>query len=295
MSILDNRTKTVLVTDAGRGSSIATIRSFGQKGWRVIAADSVRRSPGMRSRYASDSLVYPSPISRAHDFVETLMLATIEEEVDLIIPVTDETILPLVGVRDQFEDICQLAIAPVPSLNKTLDKYETIRLAEQLGVPLPQTRLVRTVEEAHKQAENFAWPIVIKPTVSRKYLKEEGVIEKYSVSYANEMNTLLEQMERLEEHCPVLLQSYCQGAGQGVEILSWQGCLIAAFQHRRLCEYPPSGGASAFRESVSLDPSVATSARPGLGSFSERISNLTRGWSILKSIVAPCFRLGKDK
>jgi len=36
----------VLVTDAGRGSAIAIIRSLGRSGLEVIAADADPRSPG---------------------------------------------------------------------------------------------------------------------------------------------------------------------------------------------------------------------------------------------------------
>ena len=52
---------TVLVTDAGRGSALAIIRSLGRRGYRVIAADCERESGGFRSRYAAETLLYPDP------------------------------------------------------------------------------------------------------------------------------------------------------------------------------------------------------------------------------------------
>jgi NAD(P)-dependent dehydrogenase (short-subunit alcohol dehydrogenase family) len=42
----DNPQKTVLITDAARGSAIAFIRSLGRRGWRVIAADTHARFRG---------------------------------------------------------------------------------------------------------------------------------------------------------------------------------------------------------------------------------------------------------
>jgi hypothetical protein len=51
-----------------------------------------------------------------------------------------------------------------------------------------------------------------------------------------------------------LLQEFCAGEGQGVELLMHEGRPLAAFQHRRLREMPVQGGPSALRESVSLDP-----------------------------------------
>jgi predicted ATP-grasp superfamily ATP-dependent carboligase len=53
-----------------------------------------------------------------------------------------------------------------------------------------------------------------------------------------------------------LLQEYYRGSGQGVELLMHQGRPLAAFQHKRLREVPVNGGASAFRESVPLEPDL---------------------------------------
>jgi hypothetical protein len=96
---------TIMVTDAGLGSAIAIIRSLGRKGWRVIAADSDPRSPGFRSRYAQDQVLYPAPESSPRECIETLLQAATEKGVDLIIPVTDAVILPLSEGRARFESV----------------------------------------------------------------------------------------------------------------------------------------------------------------------------------------------
>jgi len=63
-------------------------------------------------------------------------------------------------------------------------------------------------------------------------------------------------MRRFEDRCSVLLQRYCEGAGHGVEMLLSNGEPLAVFQHKRRREIPVSGGASAYRESVQLDPKL---------------------------------------
>ena len=62
----------VLVTDSGRGSAMAIIRSLGRRGLRVIAADSSPRSAGFRSRYVSDTVVYPRPEDHSGEVVDVL-------------------------------------------------------------------------------------------------------------------------------------------------------------------------------------------------------------------------------
>jgi predicted ATP-grasp superfamily ATP-dependent carboligase len=246
---------TILVTDAGRGSAIAFIRSLGRRGWRVIAADSDPRSPGFRSRYVQEQLVYPTPEAEPRQLVTTLLATARDRGVDLIIPITDAVILPLSEAREQFRDVCRLALPETTALEVVTNKLKTLELAERVKVPVPRTLLVHTAQEAADQGDALGWPIVLKPQASRLY-REQASIEAFTVCYAENRQQLLEQMRRFEGRCPVLLQEYYRGIGQGVELLMYQGRPLAAFQHRRLREVPINGGASAFRESVPLGPEL---------------------------------------
>ena len=63
-------------------------------------------------------------------------------------------------------------------------------------------------------------------------------------------------MAELEGRTGILLQRWQPGEGHGIELLAHEGRPLAAFQHRRLREVPVTGGASALRESVPLDPTL---------------------------------------
>jgi predicted ATP-grasp superfamily ATP-dependent carboligase len=250
-----NRKATILVTDSGRGSAVAFLRSLGRQGWRVIAADSDPRSAGFRSRYAAGQLVYPPPASSPGDFVAALIEAVRRHRVDLIVPITDETILPLSRSRRRFDGLCTLALPKADALEVVGDKQKTLELAERLGVPAPRTRLVHTPAEALAEAGRFHWPIVLKPQRSRIY-RDAAAIEAFEVGYAESPERLAEQMRSFEGRCAVLLQEYVDGIGYGVEILADDGRPLAAFQHRRVREMPIQGGRSALRESTRLDPQL---------------------------------------
>jgi predicted ATP-grasp superfamily ATP-dependent carboligase len=252
MSRVKGDRPTVLVTDAGRGSAIAIIRSLGRQGYRVIAADADARSPGFRSRYATERLLYPSPEHTPRELAAMLLATARERGVDLIIPVTDAVILPLSEIRECFEGVCKIAMPDPAALEVVTNKLATIELAERVDVPVPRTALVDTVQEALERGPALGWPIVLKPQKSRLY-REQAAIEAFTVCYAENPAQLAEQMARFEGRCAVLLQEYYRGSGQGVELLMHAGQPLAAFQHRRLREVPVNGGASAFRESVPLD------------------------------------------
>lgn len=244
----------ILVTDAGRGSAITLIRSLGRKGWHVIAADSNPNSLGFRSRYASETLVYPPADTDAKGMIDALYKAVRERGIDLLIPVTDAIILPLVEVREEFEAICKLALPQTASLKIVTDKLKTLELADRLGVPTPRTRLVKNTDEACEAAAGMGFPIVLKPQASRQYTGQAS--EGFNVCYAESLDHLARQMARFEGRCSVLLQEYYSGVGYGVELLTCDGEPLAAFQHKRLREIPITGGASSFRESVALDPQM---------------------------------------
>jgi predicted ATP-grasp superfamily ATP-dependent carboligase len=243
----------VLVTDAGRSSAIAFIRSLGRRGWHVIAADANPRSPGFSSRYTAERLVYPSPADAPEDVVDLVLETARRQGVDLIVPVTDELVLPLSAARARFDGVSRLAIADAEALAAVSDKLATLERAGALDVPTPMSALVATTAEALDEADSLGWPLVLKPQASRRY-RAGSAVDAFEVAYAASADELREAMRPFEGRSPVLLQEYCAGEGHGVELLLAEGRPLQAFQHRRLREVPITGGASSFRESVALDP-----------------------------------------
>ncbi|UCE02511.1 MAG: ATP-grasp domain-containing protein [Candidatus Latescibacterota bacterium] len=245
----------ILVTDTGRGSAISIIRSLGRSGYEVVAADSNDQSLGFRSRYASDTLLYPDPRSEPDRFCDCLLNAVREKGIDLVVPVTDWVIQPLARVREAFAPHTRLALADNVALTQVINKERTRQLAAGLGVPVPETRPVRSVGEALEAAPRLGWPVVLKPQSSYQ-LGNGRETESFGVVYADSAIDLERKMTRFEGHCTVLLQEYHCGAGFGVEMLASRGRVLAAFQHRRLHEMPVTGGASTYRESCALDPQL---------------------------------------
>ncbi len=250
----------VLVTDADRGSALAIMRSLGRRGWRVIAAGEQEGCLGFRSRYVTERLIYPAAWYAPAEMVATLLEAARSYDVDLLIPVTDDVLLPLAAARERFAGMCQVAMPDDAQLTAVADKWQTLTLARELGVPVPLSHLAGTVAEAHALAAEFSWPVVIKPQRSRLLDAASGV-DVLEVAYAVSPTDLVRVMSRFEGRCAVLLQEYCPGEGHGVELLAYQGHPLAAFQHRRLHEVPITGGASSLRQSVPLDPTLYEYAR----------------------------------
>ena len=70
-------------------------------------------------------------------------------------------------------------------------------------------------------------------------------------NYVNDWPALLEKYWKIDRICPrPLLQEYIEGEGFGYFALIDKGELLAQFAHRRLREYPLSGGSSTLREGI---------------------------------------------
>ena len=256
----------VLVTDARRGSAVAFIRSLGRRGDHVVAADTTSPSAGMRSRFAAGRVRYPSPIVDRAAAGEVLAAAARRHRIELIVPITDETILAL---RDRSDDLpagCQVAIPDMSAARVVGDKRSTMDLAVSLGVPIPETLPAETPTAVRAAVEHLGYPVVLKPQASR-VRDEAGGVRQYEVSYALDRTGLDRALERLGG-VGMLIQRFWQGEGQGVELLLDRGRPIAAFQHRRLREVPVTGGASSLRESIALDPVMFGHASRLLGALS---------------------------
>jgi predicted ATP-grasp superfamily ATP-dependent carboligase len=245
----------VLVTDAGRGSAIAIIRSLGRAGWKVTAADSDAKSPGFASRHVDGCVIYPNPAVAPDRAVEVLLAAAHDQGVNLIMPVTDDVILPLVDVRDRFERVCRVALPDSRALDVATNKDATLELARTLDIPVPRTEIVADAIDARRAAERIGWPVVLKPQVSRAYRPAQGTTA-LEVAYAMGPDELADRTAAMSAHTAVLVQEYCAGEGHGIELLVHCGRVLAAFQHRRIREVPFSGGPSSLRESAALDQAL---------------------------------------
>lgn len=241
---------TALVSDAGRGSAISVIRSLGQRGWRVVAASSERIVPGFYSRWTSVRLRHARPREDPDGAVDALLEALGQYQVSLLVPVTDEIILPMLSRRSELEARCTLALPATAPYLAMRDKWATIELARRLGVPVPRSVLVTDQASAVAGAEQLGWPVVVKPRYSYRYDAGQGCAAH--VAYAHDHQSLLTHVATMPPE-GVVLQEQVKGEGRGVGLLLHDGTPLAAFGHRRLREVPWTGGASAYRESIALE------------------------------------------
>jgi protein-tyrosine-phosphatase/biotin carboxylase len=249
----------VLILDADMIPCLSIVRSLARQGIICdIASSGEAKALTHYSRHVNRAFRYPDPLAQAEAFVDFIATHLQQHDYDLVIPVTERSLVPL-ATTDKLEKWAHiLAIAPRDSLNKALDKAQTLLLAEQCAVSVPFSYAVVTVDEISALLPKLTFPVVLKPGRSIANAEQR---KQLSVAYAFDGRELLNLSADLLKSGELLLQQYVQGDGVGIELLADHGEIVYAFQHQRLHEVPLTGGGSSFRKSVAVEPVLLAAAQ----------------------------------
>ena len=240
---------TILITDGEHRAALAATRSLGRAGYRVIVASSRRRSLAGASRWTAASWHTPDPLEDPAGFVSMLEQRAAHSEFQVLLPITDQSIVPILSARPRFPAV----VIPFPELEtwrRISDKAALTQAAVQLEIRVPEQAILIGPDQV-SLAERIGFPVVAKP--ARSLVETRDGPAKFSVRHARNAVELKAALDRLpSEAWPVLIQRRIVGPGMGVFLLMDQGRVLACFGHRRILEKPPSGGVSVCSESVEL-------------------------------------------
>ena len=241
----------VLVTDGQERAALAVTRSLGQAGIPVVVGAETLKSLAGASKYCHRTWQYPSPLEDPSRFVSSLIDAVGRLGITAIMPVTDSTTQVLAARRDQFPAAVLNALPPLESYELVSDKYRLMKVAQELGVPIPASVFVPDGDLAAVIDQVTSFPVVVKP--GRSLLMTDRGWGKTSVHFVSSVEELVDLYRRVPYlKNPSLIQQRVEGEGQGVFGLFDHGRPCALFAHRRIREKPPAGGVSVLRESIEL-------------------------------------------
>jgi predicted ATP-grasp superfamily ATP-dependent carboligase len=143
---------------------------------------------------------------------------------------------------------------PFEAYERLSDKWRFFKLAEELGLPTPQTHFIDTAEDLDRIADTLRFPLVIKPY--RSQLLAKGRWLHAQVRYADSLEELKATVRNVEYFAGqrYLLQEYIHGENQGIFALSHRGVPQAFFANRRIRDVPPEGGIVVLAESIPMNP-----------------------------------------
>jgi len=237
----------VLVTDGEFKHSLGIARALHARGHEVHLVIRDGRAPAAHSRAVTTAHAMPPP--KDPRYAEALLaLATRLAPLSLVL-VGDGAVRAGDEMRERWPAEVKLALPPRSSLAVANDKAKTGELARRLGVRTPHEGAPESEEEALALWRAIGGQVVVKSRL------EEG---RKVLRYARTEGEALAAWRwvRAESGTTPLMQEYVEGEGWAFFALYWHGRCERRFLHRRVREWPPTGGTSACAESVLDAPAL---------------------------------------
>lgn len=215
----------ILITDAGYKHTLGAVRSLGKAGFFVIAMASNKKAQSFFSRFCNEKLICPDPRNEGQ-FIQFLIDYLEKNRVDVLIPVGYLTTVTISKHKEELLPFVKIPIVDYGSMQIACNKEKTMQLAHSLNIPSPKGySSITDIDE---------FPIVAK-----------GIYESGQIKYIKSF----ENLKHLDLN-NYILQEYIQGEGYGFYALYNHGTIRAFFMHKRVREFPITGGASTCAESI---------------------------------------------
>jgi len=234
----------VLVFDGRSRAALSIIRSLGKKGFYVIAGEAFKSS-SFYSKYTTETLLYPPPDKEPDAFLKFISNFLKENKIDFVIPVRDHITELFIFNRSKLIPLTRFELAPKNAFVTARDKSETIKIARKLGIPHPKTIITSgEIPSLELLKKEFILPFLIKPRISSG---------SRGIKMVRNWHEYEDKFKQVNEEFPKpLIQEFIpHGGAYGVSMLYKKGIPKASFTHKRIREFPLTGGPSTLREGVS--------------------------------------------
>ncbi len=238
------RNKSVLVTDGIWRKSLAAVRALSHSGVKVAVGERTWMAPALLSRYVSHRYIYPSPEKNSDGFLIWLKLTVKSNKYDVLITPEEETSLLVAQHTSEFSSYIRIPLTQYETLAFTRNKFSLLTHAQKLGIPCPKTLMINTLDDAQRGMQELSIPLVLKPVIGTgghgiRYVLTKDTSDAHCDSMRKKYGTFL-------------MQEYIPGNDYyGVSVLfNARNQMRSAFVHKKLRQYPVTGGASTYAVSV---------------------------------------------
>lgn len=240
--------KSVLILGAGLRTVVVIARSLHKRGIPVIVASMAPGEPTIKSSAIHKHVALPSFREKADQFITELIKIIQAEDIDMIIPAGDGAIA---AVAQNYEELTKRVYvgSPPPLITeRVLDKRLTLATAQKCGIPIASSRMIENISKIDNILEGLRFPLIAKPAIRKG-------ANSYKIEYFITRKDLLDYISKDgDKLLGGLLQEYIPGIGKGIGVLMHKGEPLAILQHRRVKEYPYTGGVSVMAEAEPIDP-----------------------------------------
>ncbi|GAC1318318.1 MAG: hypothetical protein NVSMB25_07620 [Thermoleophilaceae bacterium] len=240
-----------LVTDVAERGAVAGLRGLGAAGFEVLALGSSRTAAGLWSRFATDRAIGPDSTTDPDGFMQAVGDLARRRGPLFVYPGLEESIDALVDHQDELPAQALIPYSGSTSLRALRDKVHLPTIAQEAGLPMPETLAVGAAGRL-SPAENHL------PCVIKAVTKVGGGPTAWIV---NSLSAYEAVLSRLDPEQVVIVQQLCEGPLASLSlVVDRNGGVVARFQQVALSTWPPGVGPSQHAVSVPADPDLTRSA-----------------------------------
>ncbi len=237
----------VLVTDGEFKHTLGIVRALAARGHEVHLLARSGRAPATHSRAVSRW--YPAPPAGDPGFASRLLAIAGDLRPVSLIPVGSGSMAVADRIRERLPEGVRVALPPADSFAIANDKSRTAEVAGAAGVATPRERPVGDPVAARAAVSELGLPMILKSS------REEGVKALRTIRRIEDVEVAFAEVRALAS-AGLIAQEFVRGEGFGFSALYWNGRRVRHCMHRRVREWPPTGGTSACAESIPVAPSL---------------------------------------
>jgi predicted ATP-grasp superfamily ATP-dependent carboligase len=240
--------KKILITNGDYLSAVGISRYLGKKDLDIYAVGNHNKAIVSFSKYCKK--YYSVPFSDDDSYLSSIKNIITNHSIDLIIPVGFQNTLFFAKNKEYFSTITHIEIAGLSSVEIALNKQKTYSLAEELGIPYPQTLYPEDMDKLLEMGDRIGYPLVIKG------LFEAGSNIVAFVDNRNELNNKYLKLckeNNISNNSLPMLQKYVTGNDTnffGFNVLYQYGNCKRIFIQRRVRKATNIGTASCADTSI---------------------------------------------
>lgn len=246
----EERRPRVLITDAAVRGTLNACRSLRDDGYAVDTVEAREQpSPAIThwSRACGKGFLAPDPRRDRVGFARALAQLLDREGHLILLPSSDAALFAISEHRDLLGEV-RLGLPSHGDVLRALTKVEMIEAGAATGFEAPDSVVCETPADAEKAAEEFGYPLVVKPwsTVSPD---GAGIRQRGSRLVVSD-DELAEVVS--DDGLPVLLQQRMDGDIYSLAAVQVGGELLAPVLSRYERTWPPQAGSASCSETVAL-------------------------------------------
>ncbi|MBC2702250.1 MAG: ATP-grasp domain-containing protein [ANME-2 cluster archaeon] len=237
----------VLLTNASNAKGLVITQNLGKQGVEITTTDSEYFSAAFFSKYSKHHFLCASPKKSPLEFISSIQNYIKKNKIDVLMPINSTETKLISKYKDKFTPYTKVPFVDFPKMMQLDDKNEVMKMASELDIRIPKTYVIDNAISLDTCSKELKYPVVIK---LRNATSSVGVSYAYSAhEFISKYKQTIQKFNLKTSEYPIV-QEYIPGTGYGVSMLYNNGDIRAIFTHKRLREYPITGGPSTLRVSV---------------------------------------------